>query len=579
MSRDKKWRGIAPLQLRIGKSQGNVHVHLQAISKPMCMQIPDVEIDLLDIAAYVYAADQAFSRGGTKEFEYGRKWRRHIRFEIAVRRPEVWQDEETREILTETLGFLVGGTFEFSFQRYRHPPPTEQHLFADSGAHDKHDYQEVMLFSGGLDSLGGAIQEILQGHRKVALVSHRPTDKIYARQRLLVDTINQRLKNPKLSPLHVAIRVNKQKRLTHDTMQRGRSFLFTAIASIVARLFKLNRIRFYENGVISLNLPISPQVLDTRATRTTHPQALRGLERLLRRVFGTAFEIQNPYLWKTRTQIISEIRASGHADMCALSSSCSRTMAATVEHPHCGRCSQCVDRRLGALAAGLSDAEDPADGYACDVMTGPRDGTDLTLIERYAGFQQQVGQMQNVVEFMTALPEATRVLPFIGLPAEAAANQVFSLYQQQSRHILNALESAVAREARCIAAQNIPQNSLLGIWIGYSQSSPRTNVRAPAKRKSVQLVLDEGSFSASFRGKSCFLGKTLEFHLLVRLNASPGRFVTYSQLSQDVWGEKGAGNNAIQRVAGNLRRIFRDSGFNGIEIDGTQRGNYRLVLC
>src|SRR5262249_54064938 len=148
-----------------------------------------------------------------------------------------------------------------------------------------HGFQEVVLFSGGLDSLGGAIQEIIQGQRKVALVSHYSTPKIYARQRRLVEELNGRLPHTSLKPLHVAIEINKKKQLTRDHMQRSRSFLFMSIAAIIARLFRLSRIRFYENGVVSLNLPISPQVLDSRATRTTHPQVLDGFQQLLRLIF------------------------------------------------------------------------------------------------------------------------------------------------------------------------------------------------------------------------------------------------------------------------------------------------------
>ena len=41
-------------------------------------------------------------------------------------------------------------------------------------------------------------------------------------------------------------------------------------------------LRFYENGVVSMNLPMSAQVVGTRATRTTHPRVLAGFEQLFR---------------------------------------------------------------------------------------------------------------------------------------------------------------------------------------------------------------------------------------------------------------------------------------------------------
>ena len=36
----------------------------------------------------------------------------------------------------------------------------------------------------------------------------------------------------------------------------------------------LNRVHFYENGIISLNLPVCAQVVGGRATRTTHPRVM-----------------------------------------------------------------------------------------------------------------------------------------------------------------------------------------------------------------------------------------------------------------------------------------------------------------
>jgi hypothetical protein len=42
---------------------------------------------------------------------------------------------------------------------------------------------EVVLFSGGLDSLSGAIEELSTDGKRVALVSHRSSPKIYDHQK------------------------------------------------------------------------------------------------------------------------------------------------------------------------------------------------------------------------------------------------------------------------------------------------------------------------------------------------------------------------------------------------------------
>ena len=73
-----------------------------------------------------------------------------------------------------------------------------------------------------------------------------------------------------------------------------------ALAAVVARSFGLRRIRFYENGVVSMNLPISEQAIGGRATRTTHPQVLNGYAALFRLLTDGAFEVENPFLWLTK---------------------------------------------------------------------------------------------------------------------------------------------------------------------------------------------------------------------------------------------------------------------------------------
>jgi hypothetical protein len=43
----------------------------------------------------------------------------------------------------------------------------------------------------------------------------------------------------------------------------------------------------------------------------------------------------------------------------------------TILHPHCGHCSQCIDRRFAVLAAGQEN-EDPAEAYKVELFTDER---------------------------------------------------------------------------------------------------------------------------------------------------------------------------------------------------------------
>jgi hypothetical protein len=56
-------------------------------TRKMAADLPPLLVDLLEIAAYVYSADQAVPKGGTQSFDYGNSWDRSLRFRIAVRCP------------------------------------------------------------------------------------------------------------------------------------------------------------------------------------------------------------------------------------------------------------------------------------------------------------------------------------------------------------------------------------------------------------------------------------------------------------------------------------------------------------
>jgi hypothetical protein len=73
----------------------------------------------------------------------------------------------------------------------------------------------------------------------------------------------------------------------------------------------LSRLRFYENGVVSLNLPPSAQVVGARASRTTHPGVLAGFGALFTALLGKEFVVQNPFLWDTKTDVVKRVAGPG----------------------------------------------------------------------------------------------------------------------------------------------------------------------------------------------------------------------------------------------------------------------------
>ena len=67
----------------------NINLRIEDISKALVSDIPDVLLDLLEVAAYIYCADQQTRRGSEYLTDYGSDWRREMAFRIPVRSPGV----------------------------------------------------------------------------------------------------------------------------------------------------------------------------------------------------------------------------------------------------------------------------------------------------------------------------------------------------------------------------------------------------------------------------------------------------------------------------------------------------------
>ena len=82
-------------------------------------------------------------------------------------------------------------------------------------------------------------------------------------------------------------------------------------------MFERDSFTFYENGVVSLNIPMAKDVIGARATRTTYPKAVRGFERIFSAVLDRRITIETPFRWTTRREVVQLIGEHGLAHMIA----------------------------------------------------------------------------------------------------------------------------------------------------------------------------------------------------------------------------------------------------------------------
>lgn len=450
------------LRLRLSgrPGHGNITLRIEDVHSKLFSSVPSRFHDLLEIATYVYSADQVIRRGADDVDTFGDGWRRDLHFVVPVRDPDFWSSAQVQDTLCSTLGFLSDDQYRFDFVKLDQEHPFQQYLQFDDTQQVYGKPEQVVMFSGGLDSLAGAIDEVVNQKRRVLLVTHKSTSKLNKRHRTLEQMLAEKAGDN--VPHRISVRVHKAKELNHEYTQRSRSFLYVSIGATIARMLNLKSVRFYENGVISLNLPVCAQVVGGRATRTTHPRVMKGFQDLLSLVAGEPFTVENPYIWKTKADVVKVITDAGCHDLIKHSMTCTHTWEMTNQHTHCGGCSQCIDRRFAVLAA-KADQHDPVEHYKVDVFTQSRDkGEDKIMAAAYLERANQVKNLTDVTQFVSSYPDVGRVLKYLNYSsAGQAAQRVFDLYKRHADEVTGALDELGRRYFTQIRERSLPGDCLL----------------------------------------------------------------------------------------------------------------------
>lgn len=342
--------------------QANVRIGLPDFVSGV-YHLPDRVLDLLELAAYVYCADRMTSRGQVKALEY-HAWARSLDFVVRVRDHEFWRQKEVSDSLAGALEFMTGDNrYRFTFQPGHITPPTglfdaEEFRLSDAGK------PSVLLFSGGLDSLAGAIQCLEESDDNVCLVSHQSQVGTKRTQNQLARALRDRYPN---RVFHYKFSCHLVGQRAVEETQRTRAFLYTSIAYAIAQAYGRDEFLVHENGVTSMNFPRREDLANARASRTTHPQTINRLQRIFGLVGERTMCIGMPFLWKTKTDVVDGIWKGRHRELLPSSVSCSKTFQNLGQASHCGGCSQCIDRRFAAYGSGADDL-DESGLYAQDII-------------------------------------------------------------------------------------------------------------------------------------------------------------------------------------------------------------------
>jgi len=315
--------------------------------------------DLLILAMAVSAADRCIERKFAED-----AWQREITIHLPVSSPELW--EGSSGLLEKTLSFLSGDNWHFLFRKSQFQIHIQQtHIEPD----------EICLFSGGADSLVGAI-DLLSGEKSVSFIGHYGGGVTHKFQ----DDLKAELEKsyPGLCNFNFHyIEPPNINGCTYESSTRARSFLFLSLATTYGSTSQ-NGVNLYvpENGLISLNVPLTESRTGSLSTKTTHPYFIRLYNELIKNI-GLNVNLIAPYKFKTKGQMFLECKNQALLkDIAKKSMSCSHPEQARWEKEspgsHCGRCLPCLVRRAAFLKAGITDSN-----YIVDVLTDlPKADTD-----------------------------------------------------------------------------------------------------------------------------------------------------------------------------------------------------------
>jgi hypothetical protein len=321
--------------------------------------MPPATVDLVRVAVAALIADRRTPRG--------RRGLRDLRLTVHVTDPPAWA--AAGPATADLLGFLTGDQWTLELRPDHHQRP------ADPAAPPGVD--EVLLFSGGLDSFCGAILALTAptpvtgataGARGPVFVAYRDSPVVAAAQRNASSWITTTLSPTfTLEPRRIA-----QAEPKVEPSERSRSLLFAALGIATAAGRHARRLQVPENGWTSLNPPLRANRGGWLSTRSTHPQTFALLGELLDRL-GLAVEVINPYGWRTKGELVraaAEVAGPDFPAGVAGTLSCAKLDGRLYKggHPglNCGLCVACLVRRAAIRAAGVPDHTE----YLADRLTG-----------------------------------------------------------------------------------------------------------------------------------------------------------------------------------------------------------------
>ncbi|MCF8459605.1 MAG: hypothetical protein K9G46_02690 [Flavobacteriales bacterium] len=314
-----------------------------------------VRFDFFLISSIVYGIDNLLDR--EKYSVDG--WSREIEVSFPVCNLGIWTGRESS--LKQVLDFLTGDSWSVSFSQSEIESYYVDIRQRRRPTYDKPLIKETSLFSGGLDSLIGIIDELekLDGQEKIVLMSHFDSGSPgpNADQTRLQDFLSTSYSGKVYwlqAPITLSKRDNNRQVFPRESSFRSRSLLFISLGVYVS---VTNSLIIPENGPISINYPLTPSRISTLSTRTTHPYVFQKIQSLLPDL-GIDVTLSNPYFNSTKGEMIVNCTnrnvLNGIYEQSVSCGKRGRKQNWDIREgtSHCGVCMPCIYRRSALHAIG-----------------------------------------------------------------------------------------------------------------------------------------------------------------------------------------------------------------------------------
>ncbi len=321
-------RGASSPAVEIGELVDNPDHRIAVGFREPPASLPDAAADLLWLATGLLKLEEILEE---------KRVRPNLELEVVVSDPGVWED--SADTLGEILHLAMARDFDVRFVEGRGAIAAQEESLPSR--------ESVVLFSGGVDSLTGALLAKEVSDRVAGL---------YVGHVASLTPVVERLERDVLGPAGVPVWKVHMRR-TKEILHQMRGFAYAACGLVAACLAEATSLEISECGVTMYQPALLPNDI---VTLTTHPDLLRRAQLMARAVLARSSGIREPFENMTKAEMMAWCP---QPQLLGETQSCVSSRFANAALSHCGKCWGCLIKRASALVAGVREP-----GWAQDVL-------------------------------------------------------------------------------------------------------------------------------------------------------------------------------------------------------------------